>query len=56
VRASFPEAAPAVTGVVLAAVLVFEVVGPVLTRRALVKTGEAQTTPRPLDEAVEPTI
>jgi Kef-type K+ transport system membrane component KefB len=56
VRSSFPEAAPTVTGVVLAAVLVFEVLGPVLTRRALMKTGEAQTTPRPLEEAAEPTI
>ena len=56
VRATFPEAATAVTGVVLSAVLVFEVLGPLLTRRALMKTGEVTTTPRPLDEATEPTI
>lgn len=56
VRSSFPAAAGAVTGVVMAAVLAFEVLGPVLTRRALIKTGEAQTTPRPLDAAAEPTL
>jgi hypothetical protein len=56
VRASFPEAAPAVTSVVLFSVLVFEVLGPMLTRRALMKTGEATTTPRPLEEATTPTI
>ena len=50
IRAGFPEYATTVTGIVLAAVVVFEVVGPLLTRRALVKTGEARTIPRPLDE------
>lgn len=51
VRSSFSDLAPAVAGVVLAAVVVFEIVGPLLTRRALVTTGEAQTTPDPLVEA-----
>ena len=46
-----PHDAPLVTGVVLAAVVVFEIVGPLLTRRALSATGEAQTTPAPLREA-----
>jgi Kef-type K+ transport system membrane component KefB len=48
VRARFPELAPQVTAVVLAAVLIFEVVGPLLIRQALVRSGEAQTTPDPL--------
>lgn len=51
VRHSFPDLAAPVTGVVLAAVLVFEVAGPLLTRHALVSSGEAQTTPHPLREA-----
>jgi hypothetical protein len=37
-----------VTGIVLAAVVIFEIVGPLLTRRALLKTGEAKTMPHPL--------
>lgn len=53
VRSSFPQLAPAVTGVVLAAVLIFEILGPLLTRQALVRTGEAQTTPTPLQETAE---
>lgn len=48
VRHAFPELASAVTGVVLAAVIVFEVIGPWLTRQALLRSGEAQTQPRPL--------
>ncbi|HVR70840.1 MAG TPA: cation:proton antiporter [Vicinamibacteria bacterium] len=56
VRASFPEYAPAVTGVALAGVLVFEVVGPLLTRRALILSGEAQTRPSPLEEVPEPSL
>ena len=51
VRAEFPAYAQAVTGVVLAAVVLFEIVGPLLTRRALFATGEARTTPEPLREA-----
>jgi Kef-type K+ transport system membrane component KefB len=50
VRVAFPDYAQAVTGVVLASVLVFEIVGPLLTRQALLRSGEARTTPRPLDE------
>jgi Kef-type K+ transport system membrane component KefB len=53
IRGSFPDYASAVTGIVLAAVLVFEVVGPLLLRRALVITGEARTTPAPLRETDE---
>lgn len=48
IRSSFPEYGASVTGIVLAAVLVFEMVGPLLTRRALLLTGEAQTIPAPL--------
>ena len=54
IRTSFPEYAATVTGIVLAAVLIFEVVGPLLLRRALVLTGEARTIPSPLKEAAEP--
>jgi Kef-type K+ transport system membrane component KefB len=50
IRAAFPQYAATVTGVVLAAIVLFEVVGPVLTRRALIVTGEAQTKPMPLME------
>ena len=48
IRSGFPEYAATVTGIVLAAVVIFEIVGPLLTRRALLKTGEAKTMPAPL--------
>jgi Kef-type K+ transport system membrane component KefB len=48
IRSAFPAYAATVTGIVLAAVVIFEVVGPLLTRRALFLTGEAQTVPEPL--------
>jgi Kef-type K+ transport system membrane component KefB len=48
IRSAFPVYAAAVTGIVLAAVVIFEIVGPLLTRRALFKTGEAKTMPEPL--------
>ena len=51
IRTAFPEYAAAVTGIVLAAVVIFEIVGPLLTRRALLKTGEAKTIPEPLQQA-----
>lgn len=53
VRSAFPSAAAAVTGIVLAGVLVFEIVGPLLIRRALLRAGEAQTTPAPLEAGTE---
>jgi Kef-type K+ transport system membrane component KefB len=53
IRSSFPQYAATVTGIVLAAVLVFEIIGPLLLRRALVVTGEARTTPHPLAEATD---
>jgi Kef-type K+ transport system membrane component KefB len=56
VRAAFPDLASAVTGVALAAVLIFEIAGPMLTRRALLATGEAQTTPAPLSRVEEPSL
>jgi Kef-type K+ transport system membrane component KefB len=51
IRSAFPEYAATITGIVLAAVVIFEIVGPLLTRRALILTGEAQTIPAPLVEA-----
>ena len=53
VRSAFPQLAPPVAAVVLGAVLLFEVVGPLLTRRALVLTGEAHASPSLLEEAPE---
>jgi Kef-type K+ transport system membrane component KefB len=53
IRSAFPAYAATVTGVVLAAVVIFEVVGPVLTRRALLLTGEAKTMPDPLMQTSE---
>lgn len=53
IRTAFPAHAPAVTGIVLAAVVIFEIVGPLLTRRALLVSGEARTTPSPLRETGE---
>lgn len=50
IRSAFPEYAATVTGIVLAAIVIFEVIGPVLTRRALIVTGEARTMPAPLME------
>jgi Kef-type K+ transport system membrane component KefB len=46
VRDQFPELAATVTGIVLAGVLVFEVIGPLATRSALVRAGEATILPR----------
>lgn len=54
VRVAFPSYAPSVTAIVLAAVLLFEIVGPLLIRRALLRTGEARTRPAPLEEAPNP--
>jgi Kef-type K+ transport system membrane component KefB len=51
IRTAFPAYAATVTGIVLAAVVIFEVIGPLLTRRALFLTGEAKTLPTPLAEA-----
>lgn len=53
IRSAFPEYAATVTGIVLAAIVIFEIVGPLLTRRALLLTGEAQTMPSPLEELVD---
>jgi Kef-type K+ transport system membrane component KefB len=53
IRSAFPAYAATVTGIVLAAVVIFEVVGPLLTRRALLVTGEARTMPSPLSEVAE---
>lgn len=50
IRTAFPAYAATVTGIVLASVVIFEIVGPLLTRRALIATGEATTIPAPLDE------
>jgi Kef-type K+ transport system membrane component KefB len=51
IRSAFPAYAASVTGIVLAAVVIFEVIGPLLTRRALIVTGEAKTIPAPLKPA-----
>jgi Kef-type K+ transport system membrane component KefB len=51
IRTAFPEYAATITGIVLAAVVIFEVIGPLLTRRALFATGEAKTVPSPLEKA-----
>lgn len=51
IRSAFPAYAATVTGIVLAAVVIFEIVGPLLTRRALLVSGEAKTIPAPLREA-----
>jgi Kef-type K+ transport system membrane component KefB len=53
IRTAFPAYATTVTGIVLAAVVIFEVIGPLLARRALFLTGEAKTVPEPLAEAPE---
>jgi Kef-type K+ transport system membrane component KefB len=53
IRTAFPQYAATVTGIVLAAVVIFEIIGPLLTRRALFATGEAQTLPAPLEETSE---
>jgi Kef-type K+ transport system membrane component KefB len=51
IRTAFPDYAATVTGIVLAAVVIFEVIGPLLTRRALFVTGEAKTVPAPLTKS-----
>jgi hypothetical protein len=40
IRTAFSDYAATITGIVLAAVVIFEVIGPLLTRRALFATGE----------------
>jgi hypothetical protein len=40
VRQQFPQIAQRVTAVVLAGVIVFEIVGPILARTALIRAGE----------------
>ncbi len=50
IRTAFPAYAATVTGIVLAAVVIFDVVAPLLTRRALIVTGQAKTIPEPLHE------
>jgi len=49
IRSAFPAYAATVTSIVLAAVVIFEVIGPLLMRRALFLTGEAMTVPKPLE-------
>ena len=53
IRSAFPDYAATITGIVLAAVVVFEIVGPLLTRRALLLAGEANTIPAPLTEVAK---
>jgi Kef-type K+ transport system membrane component KefB len=48
IRSAFPDYAATVTGIVLASVLIFEAIGPVLTRRALMLAGEATRIPSPV--------
>jgi Kef-type K+ transport system membrane component KefB len=50
IRSAFPDYASTITGIVLAAVVIFEIIGPLLTRRALLRAGEAKTMPQPLTE------
>lgn len=53
IRNAYPDYAPTVTSVVLASVVIFEIFGPLLTRRALFQTGEATTVPEPLEPSTE---
>jgi Kef-type K+ transport system membrane component KefB len=53
IRSAFPAYAATVTGIVLAAVVIFEIIGPLLTRRALLVTGEAKTIPEPLQQTAD---
>jgi Kef-type K+ transport system membrane component KefB len=55
IRHMFPDYAQALTGIVLASVLIFEIAGPLLTRYGLVRSGEARTTPRPLKRSASKT-
>ncbi|HXH25045.1 MAG TPA: cation:proton antiporter [Vicinamibacterales bacterium] len=45
VRQQFPDLAERVTAVVLSAVILFEIIGPILARGALMRAGEATTDP-----------
>lgn len=47
VEARFPELAGAILPVTLGAIVVFEIIGPLLTRLALLRSGEGQATPGP---------
>jgi hypothetical protein len=50
IRKAFPEDVVTVTSIVLAAIVIFEVIGPLLTHREPLVTGEAQSFPHSLVE------
>lgn len=56
VQEKFPDIAGPILPVVLGAVVVFETVGPLLTRIAIIRAGESTTTPAPVPAAVPLTV
>jgi Kef-type K+ transport system membrane component KefB len=52
-RQSLPDLAPAITAIVLAAVIIFEIIGPFGVRWSMIRSGEAQPEMEPAGEEVE---
>lgn len=52
VRQQFPDLAERVTAVVLSAVILFKIIGPILVRGALMRAGEATADPLMRQESV----
>lgn len=51
-RQQFPDLAERVTAVVLSAVILFKIIGPILVRGALMRAGEATADPLMRQESV----
>jgi len=54
VQRRFPDLSPVISAVILSSIIVFEMVGPIATRFAIVRSGEASETDRDLPEGVRP--
>jgi hypothetical protein len=52
IQEKFPDIAGPILPVVLGGVVVFEAVGPLLTRLAIIRSGESATTPAPASPQV----
>ena len=53
IQRRFSEYCPVVTTVIIFSIIIFEIIGPICTRFALVRSGEAQPRPRETQEVLE---
>jgi hypothetical protein len=54
IQRRFPEFSPIISAVVLSSIIVFEMIGPLSTRFAIARSGEANETDRELPTGVRP--